>query len=229
MTVTHWAAVPTLWPVLEEWTAAGWVHLADLGIPAGLPKTMTRPLPELAGRAPGRLRIRSNVQVYWDRIALGVPEAVPATRSLPVSRATLAHRGFLQEVTPARGSRHPVEYREDRLEVVSVTKWLGRLTRTGDVTPLLAAADDRFVLCGPGDEVTAEFDADLPPPPAGFVRTFVLRADGYCKDTSPFTKTGGQVGPLPYRGMASYPDGATAPPAAQAEYDRRWNTRAAGR
>ena len=62
----------------------------------------------------------------------------------------------------------------------------------------------------------------------GHVRSFVLRTEGYCKDTAPFTKTGGDVGPLPYRGMSRYPDGAadrSRAPAGQAEYDLEWNTR----
>jgi hypothetical protein len=155
----------------------------------------------------------------------------PAVVALPVTRATLVHRGFMQEVTPP-GKRTPVGYTDDRTEPVAVTRWRGNLTRIGDVTPLLTAIDDRFVLCGPGDEVTVEFDASgLPPVKPGYVRSFVLRTHGYCKDTAPFTATGGEVGPLPFRGMGGYPDGAadrSKAPVGQAEYDREWNTRPAG-
>jgi hypothetical protein len=226
------AGVPMTAPVLEWQTAAGkWELVGDLGFPAGLPKVMTREVRGLAGAKALKLRVRTNLQIYWDQVYLAPAAETPAAVALPVSRATLAHRGFMQEVTPA-GKRTPAGYTDDRTEPVAVTRWRGRLTHTGDVTPLLTTVDDRFVLCGPGDEVTVEFDASgLPPVKPGHVRSFVFRTHGYCKDTAPFTATGGEVGPLPFRGMGSYPAGAmdrTKAPADQAAYDREWNNRPAG-
>jgi len=109
-----------------------------------------------------------------------------------------------------------------------VTDWKGRLTRLGDVTELLAQADDRFALCGPGDELLAEFDpGPLPPLKPGWVRSFVLRTHGYCKDTAPTTQSGGDVDPLPFRAMLGYPTAERGPPSHAA--DRlRWHTRPAG-
>jgi hypothetical protein len=131
----------------------------------------------------------------------------------------------VQEVYP--DGRPPVAYDDSKTEPVAVTRWKGNLTRLGDVTELLTAADDRFVLCGPGDEVTVRFDASkLPELPAGWTRSFVLRSWGYCKDTALTTVTGGEVGPLPFRAMANYPAcGSTKPPATDAA---RWHTRPAG-
>jgi hypothetical protein len=225
------AGVAMLPPVLERQTTSGkWEVIADLGFPAGLPKVMTREVPGLAGATGLRLRVRTNLQIYWDQVYLAPAAETPGATPLSVAKATLARRGFAQEVAP--GGRQPIEYRDDKTEAVAVSRWRGNLTRVGDVTPLLIAVDDRFVLCGPGDEVTVEFDASgLPPVRPGYVRSFVLRTHGYCKDASPFTKTGGEVGPLPYHGMAGYPDGAadrSKAPAGQAEYDREWNTRPAG-
>jgi hypothetical protein len=220
-------------PVLERQTADGkWEAVAELGFPAGLPKVMTREVPGLAGAKGLRLRIRTNLRVYWDQVYLApAADALPVATPLPVARAALAHRGFMQEVAPPTG-RGPTGYSDERTEAVAVTRWRGRLTRTGDVTPLLAEVDDRFVICGPGDEVTVEFDATgLSAVRPGYVRSFVLRTHGYCKDTAPYTLTGGEVGPLPYRGMADYPAGAadrSKAPAGQDEYDREWNTRPAG-
>jgi hypothetical protein len=218
-------------PVLERRTASGrWELVGDLGFPAGLPRVMTREVPGLAGSKEVRLRIRTNLQIYWDQVYLAPAAEPPAATPLPVVKATLTRRGFAQEIAPA--GRGPVEYRSDKTEPVAFSRWRGNLTRTGDVTPLLTAADDRFVVFGPGDEVTVEFGASgLPPVKPGYGRSFVLRTHGYCKDASPFTKTGGEIGPLPFRGMASYPDGAadrSKAPAGQAEYDRKWNTRPAG-
>jgi hypothetical protein len=117
--------------------------------------------------------------------------------------------------------------------MVAVTSWRGRLTRTGDVTELLKQSDDRFVICGPGDEITVRFDArQLPPMLQGWERSFVLRTWGWCKDASPFTLTGGSVDPLPFRAMKSYPAGAESSGALadrQAEDRRRWHVRPAGK
>jgi hypothetical protein len=214
-------------PVLEQLDPAGgkWEAVCDLGFPAGLPRVMTRALPPLKS---GKLRISTNMQVYWDQIHLAAAEDASAAckvTSLSVSRASLAARGFLQEVYP--GGRPPVAYDDARTEPVAVTKWDGNLTRLGDVTDLLRLADDRFVLCGPGDEITVRFDARaLPPLPTAWTRSFVLRTRGYCKDTSTTTVTGGSVGPLPFRGMPNYPHfGAARPPATDAD---TWHTRPAG-
>ncbi|MDY3555204.1 FG-GAP-like repeat-containing protein [Gemmata sp. JC717] len=216
-------------PVLEQFDPASgkWEPVCDLGFPAGLPRVMTSPLPALKS---AKLRISTNMQVFWDQIYLAPAEEAAATgrvTPLDVSRADLAPRGFMQEVYP--DGRRPVAYDDAKTEPVPVLKWGGNLTKLGEVTDLLHRPDDRFVLCGPGDEITARFDATrLPPLPAGWVRSFVLRTRGYCKDTATTTVTGGTVGPLPFRAMPNYPDfGSVKPPATDAD---RWHTRpAAGR
>jgi hypothetical protein len=123
--------------------------------------------------------------------------------------------------------RPPLAYDDSKTESVPITRWKGKLTRTGDVTELLTAADDRFVVSGPGDEITVRFDAaKLPPLSPGWERSFVLRSRGYSKDTAPYTATGGDVLPLPFRAMKNYPDfGGVRPPATDAA---KWNTRPVG-
>jgi Flp pilus assembly protein TadD len=226
------AGVPTVWPVLEQKQKDGtWRKLGEIGLPAGLPRMMTCDVTGWIDANGGPVRIRTNLQIYWDQVFLA-PQATGVeslVRELPVSRASLEHRGFTQEISP--GGKAPISYDYDRLEPVVYTKWRGKLTRTGDVTELLARDDDHFVICGPGDEITAEFDATkLLPLPAGWERSFVLRTWGYCKDTALATATNGQVGPLPHRAMSKYPyDPAKEPlPAHIVEYDRIWNTRPAG-
>ncbi len=84
----------------------------------------------------------------------------------------------------------------------------GQLTRFGDVTELLRRRDDRFVVFGPGDDLTVRFDAGrLPSLPADWRRSFVLRTAGYCKDTALSTAHGASVEPLPFRAMRRYPYG----------------------
>src|SRR5262249_30436692 len=123
---------------------------------------------------------------------------------------------------------HPfIEYDDGQREQVRVTNWQGRLTHLGDVSELARRADDRFVLCGPGEEVTARFDARrLPPLPAGWARSFVLRVSAYCRAASPFPGRGGGAEPLPSRAMPGYPyaPGLTHPASDQG----RWHTRPPG-
>ena len=209
-------------PVLERLGPDGqWQSLGEIGFPAGLPRVMTAEVAGLAGAKGCRVRIRTNVQIYWDQIfaapVVGAGEL--RVHYLEVERADLAHRGFMREVVASDGG--PVEYDDALTEPVAVTRWRGRVTRTGDVTELLRRADDRFVICGPGDEITVEFDARrLPQLPDGWERSFVLRTYGYCKDASPFTHTGGSIGPLPYRRMKGYPCRADGAPD-QADWQTR--------
>jgi tetratricopeptide (TPR) repeat protein len=213
-------------PVVEQRDAKGqWQPLADLGFPAGLPRVMTHSLPK--GFRGGTLRISTNMQVFWDRIELARLEpldSVGRVTTLEVKRADLSPRGFLQEIYPQ--GRPPLAYDDAKTEPVEVTRWKGRLTRFGDVTALLNAADDRLVLCGPGEEILVRFDATgLPALKEGHKRTFVLRTHGYCKDTATTTLSGGEVFPLPFRAMKNYPEFGHPPPKTDA---LRWHTRALG-
>jgi Tfp pilus assembly protein PilF len=222
------AGVPLNVPVLERLMPDGksWKAIGELGFPAGLPRVMTFPLNRLAP-GPCSLRIRTNMQIYWDQIYLA-PEQSP-TKSMKVTSleplaANLAYRGFAQEVHP--DGKPPVSYDDSKTEAVSVNKWKGNLTQFGDVTELLKSFDDRLMIGGPGDEVTVEFDAEkLPPLPAGWTRSFVLRTSGYCKGTAPTTATRAEVGPLPFKAMKNYPGFGAAAPVTDAA---KWHTRPAG-
>jgi len=82
----------------------------------------------------------------------------------------------------------------------------GAFTRFGDVLSLLRAPDDMYVVMGPGDEMTLEFDASssraLPP---GWKRDFLLYTDGWIKDSDLNTAFGTTVDPLPFHAMQAYP------------------------
>jgi Tfp pilus assembly protein PilF len=225
-------------PVLERLGSdRKWQSVGELGFPAGLPRMMTKEVTGLVSPATGCLRIRTNAQVYWDQIFLaplmesvtGKPGGAVHAATLEVAGATLAERGFLEETSP--DGKPPVEYDDEKIEPVVASRWQGMRTRTGDVTELLRERDDRFVICGPGDEITVRFDARLLPPlPEGWQRSFVLRTWGYCKDASLFTATGGNVEPLPFAGMKKYPYGPEQrypDDAAHQEYRQRYNVRPA--
>jgi hypothetical protein len=191
------------------------------------------------------LRLRTNMQVYWDQIFVAPLVArAPAEQvnrngswsgafratALSPSKAFLEKRGCAQEFSP--DGKRPTIYNHDRVESVPMPLPSGNLTRSGDVTELLQKRDDRFVIFGPGDEVTAEFDSrTLPPLPEGWTRSFVLRTWGYCKDFSHFTATGATIEPLPFHGMSKYPYGLDEHyprDPLHDEYRRKYNTRQVG-
>src|SRR4029077_6174731 len=74
----------------------------------------------------------------------------------------------------------------------------GRYTRYGDVLPLIAEADDQFVIMGAGDELRLQFDgAALPPVKKGSRRDFLLKVDGWAKDRDANTAFSQSTDPLP--------------------------------
>jgi len=235
-------------PVLERLGDDGTWHIVrdDLSFPAGLPRMMTYDVSGLVAGPACKLRIRTNMHVYWDQIFIApILESIPANhgawprgdsaskirlQTLDVADAKLEHRGCVQEFSP--DGKQPTVYAYDKLEAVPVTRQAGRLTKFGDVTELLTERDDRFVIFGPGDELTVTFAADkLPPLPAGWKRSFVLRTWGYCKDASPWTATGDTIEPLPFQGMSNFPygPGERYPQSPlHVEYLQRWQTRQIG-
>lgn len=197
-------------PALERQRADGtWETIvAQAGYPAGLPRLTTL---DLTGKLTGPkcvLRLRTNMECYWDQAFIAVRERDLPVRvtSLEVSRAELGDRGYTRESSP--DGRLPLLYDYDHVEPAPLARMAGRLTRYGDVKALLQADDDHFCLIGPGDEVRLEFPGNgVPPLPEGWTRSYVLRAAGYCKDADPFTAASDSVGPLPWRGMPAYPFG----------------------
>jgi hypothetical protein len=213
-------------PVLKRERDDGtWEKIADVGFPAGLPKMMLLDVTGLSRGEHGKLRIETNMHVYWDQVYLAVRKPLPAPeRVLPVESATLSACGLHQEYSP--DGRLPTIYAHDRFDSVPVVRQVGRLTRHGDVTELLTERDDRFVIFGPNDRLRVGFDArTLPALPTGWKRSFVLRTQGYCKDAGPFTATGMTVEPLPFRAMRQYPPGKDERQREDAEYRRRFQTR----
>src|SRR5262249_39400742 len=126
--------------------------------------------------------------------------------TLPVARAELGYRGYLREVSP--DGKRPLLYDYDYTDPAVLVRLAGRMTRYGDVAPLLRADDDQLCVFGSGDEVRLEFDARRAPPLSqGWTRSYVLRAVGYCKDADLGTAASDTVDPLPWKGMGAYPFG----------------------
>ena len=222
-------------PHVEAQDAQGkWVRVVeDMGFPAGLPRMMTAELgPEpLPTR---RIRIRTNMRVFWDQIFLAapLPDAVMAEKvkvnEVALSGAHLHRRGFPREHSP--DGREPKVYDYAILDNTQPFKTMsGNYTRYGRVTELLARADDRFAIFGKGEEITLEFPTKgLPAVPPTWTRGFLLRAGGYCKDMDPHTAFPDTVEPLPFHGMSAYPypDGESYPDDEEhRDYRRIYNTR----
>jgi hypothetical protein len=189
----------------------GWlVARSDLGFPAGKTKTMMIDLQGIwRPYTPRLLRLRTNMEVYWDAFAWasGLPDAELKTQRLSPHTAELRYRGFSVVQAADRSSPELPQYHA--LEGIAPL-WrdlIGYYTRFGDVRELLLKVDDRYVIMNAGDELVLRFVAPSPPP-AGWRRDFVLIGDGWVKDgdyNTTFSKT---VLPLPAHDQPDY----TMPP-----------------
>ncbi len=209
--------------------------IADLGFPAGKRKTVIADLTGKFLSADRRVRIRTNMEIYWDRAfvaATASASPVTVTALRPVA-ADLHYRGFSRMYR--KGGRYGPQW-YDYGTVSREPAWapiVGAFTRYGDVLPLVDAADDRYVIFGPGDEVALQFDsAAAPPLPRGWTRDFLVYTDAWLKDADLNTAAGGTVDPLPFHGMSRYPYGADEAfpgDSAHRRFVETYNTRRVGR
>jgi Flp pilus assembly protein TadD len=227
-----WQAGITPEPVSLEAAGPGgsWrITEPDIGMPAGLPRTLVVPLSHGSDR---RIRIRTNLVIYWDAIMVG-DEAPPddlRLAELPLSEARLGWIGYPEPAERARTALPSTPASYDYLRRSAGAPWgriRGAFTRYGDVTELLRRRDDRFVVMNHGEEIALTFDARrLGPPPVGFRRDFLLFVDGYGKDMEINSARPSSVAPLPYHAMQGYPYPAGQGPEPEAlDYLLEWNTR----
>ncbi len=199
-------------PYLQVRDADGaWVTaVADMGLPAGRPRTLAVDLSGKFRSASREVRIVTNMCVYWDEAYVAAGAKRPETRLTtlaPVS-AELRFHGF------SRNLAHPERTQPERFvyaEVAASGMWnptSGLYTRFGGVGELLDAIDDRFVVMGAGDEIALGFAAaSLPPLPRGWSRDYLLFVDGWAKENEANTAFGDSVEPLPFHAMSGYPYG----------------------
>jgi Tfp pilus assembly protein PilF len=185
----------------------GWAVARDsLGFPAGKNKTILIELSNIfRPGAPRRFRLRTNMEIFWDKLEWSneLASTQIKTERLSAETAELRYRGFSVFSQVNQSSPELPQY--DRI-ATTVQRWrdlTGYYTRHGDVRELLAKVDDRIVLQNAGDEMVLRFPAP-PPPSEGWVRDFVLIGNGWIKDgdfNSVFSKT---VLPLPARDLTEY-------------------------
>ncbi len=199
---------------LDALDAAGvWRTVSpDLGLPAGKNKTI---LIDLSSRPRGahRLRLRTNMEIYWDSLAYARPaaEATLRTTRLSPARAELRYRGFSR--TSEDVAAHAPETPHYGQLANTVSRWrdlVGYHTRFGDVVPLVEKVDDRYVIMNAGDELALSFAAP-PPPAAGWTRDFVLIGDGWEKDGDFNTAYSKTVQPLPLHDHPDYVESTSSP------------------
>ncbi|MGH7137436.1 MAG: hypothetical protein ACREHD_16960, partial [Pirellulales bacterium] len=146
-------AAPSLWvPDADgRWREA----LPYLGFPGGKTKTIAVELDDLFPAEDYRLRIATNMEIYWDEAFLTVNEAPVEVRQTPLAlvAADLHYRGFsLRTPDEEFGPEH---YDYERVTIRA--KWpamRGNFTRYGDVRELVTGSDDRLAVLGAGDELT---------------------------------------------------------------------------
>ena len=137
----------------------------NLGFPAGRKKTCLINLENvfLPG-TPRRLRLRTNLEVYWDSIewAQGRPDARLKVTRLDPSSADLHYRGY-SVVHQANASSPELPDYQRLAATTQIWRDLeGYYTRYGDVRGLLAGIDDRYVIMNAGDEIALRFPRAAP-------------------------------------------------------------------
>jgi hypothetical protein len=211
MYAAHQAGLDPVAPHVEALDSSGkWVRVIDdMGFPAGLPRTTVA---DLTGKLPvgtRRIRIDTNLQIYWDQILIDrTKESSPSrVQDVALATANLAYHGYPRDIerkTNAHGD-HYYAY-EEVSRTGPYSREAGAYTRLGDVKKLISQTDDRFAVFGSGDVVELEFDpAALPRLPAGWVRDYFFFADGYEKDMDFYAAEGLTVDPLPFGSMPKYP------------------------
>jgi Tfp pilus assembly protein PilF len=226
------AGIKVIAPYVEALDAQGhWVRVVDdMGFPAGLERTMVADLTGKLQPGTRRIRIVTNLKIYWDRIRIDTtPDATDYHVSeVPLSGATLDFLGYPREVRGSPPSDISYSY-ASRSKTGPYARAAGNYTRYGDVLELLRVSDDRFAVFGSGEGVRLEFDPrELPRLANGWVRDYFFFADGFEKDLDFYAAHAFTVGPLPYHTLIPYPyqgQAAYLPDTDHLRYELEYNTR----
>ncbi|HZR59148.1 MAG TPA: FG-GAP-like repeat-containing protein [Terriglobales bacterium] len=207
-----------------------WVRVVDdMGFPAGLPRTMTADLTDKLPKGTKRVRISTNLQIYWDNILIDRTEQNVNSRLTPVplQRADLGFHGYPRQLEAQPPGNVKYVY-EQISRTGPYARQAGTYTRYGDVRPLLTGLDDKLAVFGSGEEVALEFDpSSLPIVPKGWARDYFFVANGYEKDMDFYAADGSTVEPLPFRKMGTYPYPGKSFPLDEThlDYFLKYNTR----
>ncbi|MGA2856792.1 MAG: FG-GAP-like repeat-containing protein [Candidatus Sulfotelmatobacter sp.] len=209
------AGIEAIAPYVEALVGNEWKRVMDdMGFPAGGPRTMTADLTGKLPKGTRKVRITTNLQIYWDSILIdrmpqnaGGQAQSPRLTPIPLVHADLEFHGYPLKIEGTPPGK--VQYIYEKASATGpYTRPAGTYTRYGDVLPLLTATDDKLVVFGSGDEVQMDFDpSHLPALPGGWVRDYFFVANGYEKDMDFYAAEGSYVAPLPFISMGEYPYG----------------------
>jgi len=210
--------------------ARKWVRVSDdIGFPAGLPRTITTDLSDKLSVGTTRIRITTNLQIYWDSILIdrSAPSQSFKLREISLAKAQLGYHGYPRQIEDQPPGNVKYVY-EQVSRTGPYARQAGTYTRYGDVLPLLTTSDDKLAVFGSGEEVQLDFDpSKLPALPKGWTRDYFFMANGYEKDMDFYAAEGSTVEPLPFRGMGKYPYPGKAFPQDRehVDYMLKYNTR----
>jgi hypothetical protein len=230
------ADLQMIWPQVQAWADGKWTPVTPIGLPSGVDKTVVVDLTNRLAPGTRRLRIWTNLALYWDRIAVDAsmpPRDATRLQEAPLQQARLGFHGFSGFLRS--DARFPQPERFDYETLRYAVPWNpleGTYTKYGDVRPVLRTEDSQFAVFGSGDELSLQFNAaGLAPPATGWKRDYLLYLNGYVKDGDAYTADPGRIEPLPFAGMRHYPyssDEARAAPwhtASYRNYEREYQSR----
>ena len=211
-------------PTIEAQGEDGQWHAVfeRFGYMAGTPRRSAVPLArERLPVGTRKLRLSTNMQIYWDRLAVVDAAANKAVRrqDLKLLKAAVDDVGFSQRTLFEQ--RYPIYDYDDRPPLGDARHPRGFYTAFGDALPLVRSTDDAMAIIGPGEELHLEYAEPPIALPVGWRRYYVLESDGWCKDGDLFTKDSRTVKPLPTRGEPLRPEQS----ARREQLHQRYNTR----
>ena len=209
MYAANQAGIKVIAPYVEAQDQQGnWKKvIEDMGFPAGLERTMVA---DLSGKIPAgtrRIRLVTNLKIYWDAIRIDQTREIEEVQvnEVPLSTASLEFLGYPEEIRLKPASDTMYSYSR-RSMTGPYARAAGNYTRYGDVKPLLETSDEKFTVFSSGEGLKLEFDPrKLPKLPVGWVRDYFFYADGFEKDLDFYAAHAFTVEPLPRHTSISYP------------------------
>ncbi len=199
-----------------------WVVVADrFGYPAGTSREGSVRLNKAnLPKNARRLRITTNMQVYWDKLEVVASIPCPkAKRHVAIlKRAMVSDVGFAER--RILNDRRSIYDYASRPPFADARHPEGFYTEFGDAQELLLEVDDALAIIGPGEEIHLGFAKLKPQRPPGWTRRWVLEANGWCKDCDLFTQNAGTVDPLPRRAEST-----SSPRSRRNSLHAKYNTR----
>ncbi len=182
-----------------------WVTVPKSAAALPIPKEFPRPFVLDVTKAfvadRQKLRLGFLYKTYVDAIRFDTSPDQPVTVSeLPLASATLGYHGIDARADASELALHVYG------QLVSPKPYSyfpGLYTAFTEVTTLLAAVDDLFVIFGPGDELTLRY-GPAPAKAAATTRRYLLYTHGYYKSDKA-TGIPLAVEPLPFAAMSGFP------------------------